>query len=983
MLPRHSQAKVAKLSRLKVNSAPKPRPRLKEEDTRSLTAIMREKFGFEPKDFQIAAVKAQIEGVDMIVQASTGAGKTAIAAGPHLWPGNERKFTIMTCPLLSLEEEMVQTFENDYGLTAVALNSKNGGCSPEKINDILALKYQIILISPEMLQSGTFHNRVLRNTVFMRNMISMFIDEAHCVAHWGADFRKQYGTLGKLRVFFPHGTPVIAVSATLTPRVVRTIHRSLYFTQSEAQWRFINKGNDRSNVSLVVRACEHPLNSYADLDFLIPSDLRGPLDIPKTYLYVDNISIGSEIIDYLNAKIRARISSEESGMSRKARKRLRGVVRPFNATLSSGYRTRAMARFRTGHVRILVCTDAAGMGCNIPDVDRVVQWKLPKTFSHWIQRAGRAARGPGRTGIAILLVERSVYNVDLLNTTKETLAASSKPSKSKKKQPREKTDTPATKRDPKQVREYALAHGLARGASSKTDDTPTGDQPPVNEDDDDEGLHAFVQSTVCRRKVWAVAFESGIPAPTVPCCDICDPTLLDRTRPPVLPQDKRAKALKRGERDLAARERLCQWRETVYAREHPLAQYDVSGLLQDELLDLLVSHGPLSRAQVAGMLQDKWVFWQRHGEALSVAVTSLPILFKPLPPKPRRQVKKIPPRPPVPQPPVAPTPSRNPPPHRDPPSTLVQPMPHDEGFLQHTHIAPTCAPFYQPPPPHSHGALPLAPQLPPGAHASSSPAPSQYESSRMGSYRAAHTVAHAAASYVTYEEHGAPSHRDVPTHALSHGAHAGSSHTTSGSYHSSHMTTYRFAHATSHVVPSQVAAYTPEGVSASSRIAAPSHRRWYPASDPTMTPTGGVRASFSDHVPPQECQYTFIPTYISHTHPSQPTRAPSRAEFAIPSESQLLQPPLTFDPSASQAPDFMDTYSDDYYPPSHSQYTTHTQHSDTYHRTSFSNQVQWPAGGSATAGPSTHIQVAPPPTVHPPHYQYDHEHGEELEYMQY
>ena len=110
MLPRHSRARATKTSRLKAVHALKPRPRLKEEDTQRLTVLIQEKFSFEPRDFQIAAIKAQIEGVDMIVQASTGAGKTAIAAGPHLWPGNEKKFTIMTCPLLSLEEEMVYDF---------------------------------------------------------------------------------------------------------------------------------------------------------------------------------------------------------------------------------------------------------------------------------------------------------------------------------------------------------------------------------------------------------------------------------------------------------------------------------------------------------------------------------------------------------------------------------------------------------------------------------------------------------------------------------------------------------------------------------------------------------------------------------------------------------------------------------------------------------------------------------------------------------
>ena len=72
--------------------------------------MMREKYGWDsaPKDFQLAAVQAQIEGVDMIVQAPTGSGKTALAAGPHLWFGKEKRFTLMVCPLLSLEEEMVR-----------------------------------------------------------------------------------------------------------------------------------------------------------------------------------------------------------------------------------------------------------------------------------------------------------------------------------------------------------------------------------------------------------------------------------------------------------------------------------------------------------------------------------------------------------------------------------------------------------------------------------------------------------------------------------------------------------------------------------------------------------------------------------------------------------------------------------------------------------------------------------------------------------
>lgn len=146
-----------------------------------------------------------------------------------------------------------------------------------------------------MLQSRTFVKRILRQSSFMEHILSMFIDEAHCIVHWGAGFRKKYGTLGKIRAFFPEGTSVVAVTATLTGRVHRSIRSSLHFAQSRLPSLSLNVGNNRPNVSIVVRACEHPMNSFADLDFLVPQSIRQPADIPKTYIYVDNIPVGTEI----------------------------------------------------------------------------------------------------------------------------------------------------------------------------------------------------------------------------------------------------------------------------------------------------------------------------------------------------------------------------------------------------------------------------------------------------------------------------------------------------------------------------------------------------------------------------------------------------------------------------------------------------------------------------------------------------------------
>ncbi len=114
---------------------------------------------------------------------------------------------------------------------------------------------------------------------------------------------------------------------------------------------FCNFGNDRPNVSIVVRAMEHAQNTYADLAFLIPPTLTTVSETPKSYLYVDDIKTGGEIIDYLTELVRCRSPSLADQVP----------IRPYNATLSDEYREAAMNEFQAGSIRILVCTDAAGM----------------------------------------------------------------------------------------------------------------------------------------------------------------------------------------------------------------------------------------------------------------------------------------------------------------------------------------------------------------------------------------------------------------------------------------------------------------------------------------------------------------------------------------------------------------------------------------------------------------------------------------------
>lgn len=91
------------------NILPEKRPILSTNDVKLLAEKMSQQYGWDapPRNFQLEGVRAQLEGTDMIIQAATGAGKTAIAAGPHTWPTSAGKLTIVISPLLALEEEMV------------------------------------------------------------------------------------------------------------------------------------------------------------------------------------------------------------------------------------------------------------------------------------------------------------------------------------------------------------------------------------------------------------------------------------------------------------------------------------------------------------------------------------------------------------------------------------------------------------------------------------------------------------------------------------------------------------------------------------------------------------------------------------------------------------------------------------------------------------------------------------------------------------
>ncbi|KAI5891065.1 P-loop containing nucleoside triphosphate hydrolase protein [Schizophyllum commune H4-8] len=561
-------------------------------------------------------------------------GKTAVAAGPYTLPQNANKTTLMISPLIGLQNEMVNTFRDEYKMDAIAVNSAHE-TSWQTLQEIINGKYRIVLLSPEMLLSRPFIDRVLRHRKFAANILSIVVDEAHCISHWGADFRKKYGQIGTARAFLPRSTPVIALSASLTRRVKRDVIEVLQMQGRTHPKFFLNAGNDRGNVSIVVRPIHNPMNTYSDLDFVIPPSTTRPENIPKTWIYVDDINAGGEIIDHLCTLLP---------------EHLRGVIRPYNAILSPDYRDEAMQLFKQGNVRVLVCTDAAGMGCNIPDIEVVVQWKLPGKLSNFVQRAGRAARDPDIRGLAVLLVEPSAYNVDLLAGLDAEVATTEKTEKGGKGGKRRRRKKP--RRKVVKGKEYANLRGRQRGArSGKKDDFPPGDveQCIPRHDDDAEGLYHVVQSRTCRREVIVGMFDSvKTVSPGVECCDICAPSLLDRTRPG---KNSRAAAAPRltmaKTRDASLYAVMDDWREEVFDRDFSWSGMTPEMVLPTTLIDKIARiQQPLKRTVIERLLKLDWLYYDQYGQEMldRFPRSTFPLAFD-TPPSPPATISADVPRP--------------------------------------------------------------------------------------------------------------------------------------------------------------------------------------------------------------------------------------------------------------------------------------------------------------------------------------------------
>ena len=317
---------------------------------------------FRPLQAEIIASIAA--GKDTLALMPTGGGKSLCFQVPTIV--NDGLCLVVT-PLIALMKDQVQNLRQK-GIKAETIYTGITQREMEIIFDNCQFgNYRFLYVSPERLESRFFQQRLQQLPVSL-----IAVDEAHCISQWGYDFRPSYLHIAQIRRFFPD-TPVLALTATATSEVIDDIQDRLLFKEKNV----LKKSFARKNISYVVRHTDDKLSQLLNILHAV----RG-----SSIVYVRNRQKTRDISDFL---LKSGISSEN-----------------YHAGLSNQEKDRKQQEWSAGDVRVMVATNAFGMGIDKADVRTVIHLDLPDTLEAYFQEAGRAGRDE-KAAYAVLL-----YNKD-------------------------------------------------------------------------------------------------------------------------------------------------------------------------------------------------------------------------------------------------------------------------------------------------------------------------------------------------------------------------------------------------------------------------------------------------------------------------------------------------------------------------------------------------------------------------------------------
>ncbi len=300
---------------------------------------------------------------DILALLPTGGGKSICYQIPAL---AQEGLCIVISPLIALIQDQVNNLK-EKGIKAIAIT---GGIPFDEISNLLDNcvfgNYKFLYLSPERLQQEVVKERILQMNI---NLIA--IDEAHCISQWGNDFRPAYRNCSILREMFP-SIPILALTATATKKVSKDIMENLQFRSNT----IIKDSFSRDNIAFKVLWNEDKLYQLKQLCSQTTK---------SSIVYVRSRRLSEQIASYL----------KDNGFSSTF----------FHGGMSKKEKEKKLNNWLSNKTKIIVATNAFGMGIDKPDVNLVVHYQIPDSIENYYQEAGRAGRD-GNAANAILLLNK-------------------------------------------------------------------------------------------------------------------------------------------------------------------------------------------------------------------------------------------------------------------------------------------------------------------------------------------------------------------------------------------------------------------------------------------------------------------------------------------------------------------------------------------------------------------------------------------------
>ena len=323
--------------------------------------ILKQYWGYDEfRPLQEEIIRSVADQKDTLGLMPTGGGKSITF---QVYSLSVDGICLVVTPLIALIKDQVENLRSK-GIKVLAIYSGMSGREIDiALNNAIYGDYKFLYVSPERLGSEHFREFLVRMKL---NLIT--VDEAHCISQWGYDFRPSYLTISDLRKTFPE-TPILALTATATQKVVEDIQDKLLFREKNV----LQKSFRRDNLIYLVRDKEDKMGYLTDT-------------IQK--------SKGTGIV-----YVRSRKKTREIAQMLQQH----NITADFyHAGLAPDLRSQKQDKWMSGEIRVIVATNAFGMGIDKPDVRFVIHLDLPDSLEAYFQEAGRGGRD-GKKSVAVLL----------------------------------------------------------------------------------------------------------------------------------------------------------------------------------------------------------------------------------------------------------------------------------------------------------------------------------------------------------------------------------------------------------------------------------------------------------------------------------------------------------------------------------------------------------------------------------------------------